>query len=144
MTGIPSARAVSTILRRSSPGADGIAISTSSGRWSRISRAELVGRAEHPDAVDAEVALARVVVDEADRRVGEPRVALHLADDELAGVAGADDEHLLAARDDPAFGALDQRAREQPRAGDERQQQQVVERDDRASAGGEVSSGGNA
>ena len=92
--------------------------------------AELVGRAEHPDPVDAEVPLARVVVDEADRGVGEPRVALHLADDELAGIAGADDEHALAAGDDSALRPLDQRAREQPRAGDEREQQQEVESDD--------------
>ncbi len=35
LTGMPSARVTSTILRRSSPGAEGIAISTSSGRWSR-------------------------------------------------------------------------------------------------------------
>ena len=65
---------------------------------------ELVGRAEHTDAVDAEVALARVVVDEADRRVGQPPVALHLADEQLPGVARTDDEHLLAARDDAAGG----------------------------------------
>ena len=52
------------------------------------------------------VALARVVVDEADRREGEQPVALHLAHEQLAGVAGADDDHLLAARHDPAAGPL--------------------------------------
>ena len=92
--------------------------------------AQVVGRAEHADAVDAEVLLARVVVDEADRRVREQPVALHLAQDQLAGVAGADDQHLLAARDEPAARPLEQRAREEPRAGHEREQQQVVERDD--------------
>ena len=81
--------------------------------------AQLVGRAEHADAVDAQVLLARVVVDQADRRVAELAVALHLPDHELARVAGADDQHLLAARDEPTGArALDHAAREQPRAGD--------------------------
>ena len=79
-------------------------------------RGELVRRAEHADAVEPEVLLARVVVDEPDRRVAERRVAQHLADDQLRRVAGADDDHLLAARDDRARGrALDQRPREQAR-----------------------------
>ena len=56
--------------------------------------ADLVGRPEHAHAVDADVLLARVVVDEPDRRVGEPPVALHLAHDQLTRVAGADDQHL--------------------------------------------------
>ena len=75
-------------------------------------------------------ALARVVVDEPDRRVRELPVALHLAHHQLARVAGADDQHLLAARDDPRARPLDQRAREEPRARDEREQEQEVERRD--------------
>ncbi len=93
---------------------------------------EVVGGAEHLHAVDAVAALARVVVDEADRRVVQLPVALHLAHHQLAGVARADDQHLLAVGDEPGGRPLDQRAREQPRAGDEREQQQEVERGDRA------------
>ena len=93
---------------------------------------QLVGGAEDAHAVDAVATLARVVVDEADRRVVELPVALHLAHHQLAGVAGADDQHLLAARDKAALRPLDQRAREQSRARDEREQQQEVERDDAA------------
>ena len=48
------------------------------------------------------------------------------------GVAGADDQHLLAVRDEPGRRPLDQRAREQTRAGDEGEQQQEVERGDAA------------
>ncbi len=60
---------------------------------------ELVRRPEHADAVDAEVLLARVVVDDPDRRVAELARALHLLDHELTRVAGADDDHFLAAGD---------------------------------------------
>ena len=83
---------------------------------------ELVGGAEHAHAVDAQVPLARVVVDDPDRRVAERAVALELADHELAGVARADDHDLLAARHQPADrGPLEDRPRRQPRARDERQ-----------------------
>ena len=83
---------------------------------------QLGGRAEHADPVQAQVLLARVVVDEADRRVAEARVAQHLADHELRRVAGADDEHLLAARDDrPGRGrSISVRASRRD-AGDERE-----------------------
>ena len=63
------------------PGADGIAMVISSGSASSRMRAELVGRAEHLDAVDADAALERVVVDEADGVEAELRVAQHLAQD---------------------------------------------------------------
>ena len=65
----------STTCWRCSPEADGIAIRSSSGRLSRRTCAELVRGPEHADAVDAEVPLARVVVDDPDRRVAELRVA---------------------------------------------------------------------
>ncbi len=77
-------------------------MSSSSGPAVAQELGQLVGRAEHADPVQAEVLLARVVVDEPDRRVAERRVAEHLAQDQLRGVARADDEHLLAARDDRA------------------------------------------
>jgi hypothetical protein len=57
-------------------------------------------RPEHTDAVQAEVLLARVVVDETDGRVAERRVAEHLSEDQLGGVPRPHDEHLLAPRDD--------------------------------------------
>ena len=88
----------STTRPRSSPGAEGIAMTTSSG-WnsSRIS-ADLVGGAEHLDAVQPHAALARVVVEEADRAGAEVRVELQLAHDHLAARAGADDQHAAARR----------------------------------------------
>ena len=94
---------------------------------------DVVGRAEDADAVDAVAALARVVVDEADRRVVQLPVALHLAHHQLSRVPRADDQNLLAVRDERAgLRPLDQRAREQARARDEREQQQEVERRDSA------------
>ena len=105
-------------------------MSTSSGLLSRRRCGEIVGRAEHPYVDDPRSALAGVVVDEPDRCVRELPVALHLAHHQLARVAGADDQHFLAARDDPRPRPLDQRAREEPRARDEREQEQKVERRD--------------
>ena len=94
---------------------------------------QLRGRPEHANAVETEVLLARIVVDQADRRVAEAGRALHLADDELGGVARTDDDHFLAARDEPGrVGPLDQAARDQPRSGDEREQEEPVEDRDRA------------
>ena len=89
------------------------------------------GRSEHTDAVDTQVPLARVVVDQADRRVAELPVALELPDHELARVAGARDEHLLAPRDQGRSRPLDQRTREQARARDEPEEEQPVEDRDR-------------
>ena len=79
------------------------------------------------------MALLRVVVDEPDRRVAELRCAEHLTHDLPRGVAGTDDDHLLAAHDEPPRrGPLGDCAREEPRAGDEREQEQEVERGDAA------------
>ena len=90
-------------------------------------------RPEDTDAVQAKILLARIVVDEADRRVAERGCLQHLADDELGGVARADDDDLLAARDERGrAGTLDQAARDQACAGDEREQDQPVEHRDRA------------
>ena len=50
--------------------------------------------AEHLDARDAHALLARVVVDEADRRAPQPGVAAQLERHLLAAVAGAHDQHL--------------------------------------------------
>jgi len=94
---------------------------------------QLLGRAEDADAVDAQVLLARVVVDQPDRRVAELAVALHLADRELARVAGADHQHLLAAGDETAgTGARDHAAGEQARAGDQPEEEQPVHHRHRA------------
>ena len=60
--------------------------------------ADLVGRPEHLEALGAHAALARVVVEEADRAGAEVRVELQLADHHLAAGAGADHEHLAARR----------------------------------------------
>ena len=94
---------------------------------------QLGRRPQYAHPVDTEIPLARVVVDDADRRVAERTVPLQLADDELAGVPGADDHDLLAARDQPSDGgSLEDRPRGQPRPGDERDRQQEVEHEDRA------------
>ena len=100
--------------------------------------AEIVARPEHANPVDAVAALARVVVDEPDGRVVELAVALHLAHHQLPRVACADDQHLLAVGDDPRRRPLDQRAREQAGAGDEGEQEEVVERRDRPRQPGRV------
>ena len=58
----------------------------------------VLGRAEHPQPVLVlEPALARIVVDEADRPQPQLRVADELAHDEAAAVAAADDQHVAGA-----------------------------------------------
>ena len=94
---------------------------------------QLLGRAEHAHAVEAQVLLARVVVDEPDRGVADRRVAVHLAQDQLRRVAGADDDDLLAARDDRARArSLDQRAGQEPCSHDEREEEEQVDDPDPA------------
>ena len=89
--------------------------------------------------MDPEVLLARIVVDQADRRVPDGRVLEHFAQDELGRITGADDDDLLAARDDRARGrAFDDRAREQARTGHEREQEQHVNDPDPARDAGRV------
>ena len=111
-TGTPASRHALTIRWRTSPSPDGMAMMTSSGRLSARSRAA-PRRAQHTDPVEPHVLLAGVVVDEPDRRVAELPALEHLADDELARVAGADDQRLLAARDEAAPpGPLSASARE--------------------------------
>ena len=91
---MPRARQARTTRARSVPGAEGIAIVTSSGSTSSRTAA---GRAcvspSTLHAVDAQAALARVVVDEADRVEAEVRVAQDLAQHQAPAVAGADDQH---------------------------------------------------
>ena len=62
---------------------------------------EVHGRPQDADTVEAHVLLAGLVVDEPDRRVAELRALQHLADDQLARVARADDQRRLAAGDEP-------------------------------------------
>jgi hypothetical protein len=94
---------------------------------------ELVGRAEDADPVQAHVPLARVVVDEPDRRVAERGRAQHLLQHQLGRVAGTDEDHLLAPRHDrAALRALDDRPRQHPRAGDEGEREQAVDHPHRA------------
>ncbi len=94
---------------------------------------EILGRPEHAHAVQTEILLARVVVDQADRGVAERRRLQHLADDQLRGVSGADDEYLLPASDDPAWRRpLHDRANEEAGAGNQHQREQEVGRRDRA------------
>ena len=80
----------------------------------------------------AQALLARVVVDEADRRRPGGRRLQHLLHDHLGRVTGTGDDHLAAASDEAlARRALENRAGEHPRAGDEREQQQPVHDRDR-------------
>ena len=77
---------------RSSPDAVGIAISTSSGRRSRRmwARSAVVPSTRTPWS--RRFRLRGSSSSEPDRRVAERRVALHLLDDELRRIAGADDD----------------------------------------------------
>jgi len=94
---------------------------------------KIFGRPEDAHAVQTEVLLARVVVDEPDRCVPERRVAQRLAEDELGGVSRPHDKHLPAACDERARGRpLDERAREQPDAHDECEQEEQVDDPDPA------------
>ena len=82
--------------------------------------------------LDADAALERVVVDEADRVDVELRVAQDLAQDEAAALAGADDEDAAAPlpRADAAQRALVGDPRDEPRAADERQREQEEQDED--------------
>ena len=92
---------------------------------------QLVDRAEDANAHDPCVPLARVVVDEPDRGVVEHPRALHLLHDHAARVAGADDDHLLAARHHCQARALHRGAGEEARAQDEGEREEEVDRGDR-------------
>ena len=124
MTGIPSSRATSTTA------AAHLAVG-GGNRDQQLVRPvvaqhvrELVGGAEHAYAVHAQVPLARVVVDDPDRRVAERAVPLELADHELARVAGSDDHDLLAARHQPADRRpLEDRPRGEPGTREQRDRQ---------------------
>ncbi len=111
-------------------------MTTSSGRLSLDQVRKVLRRPQYAHAVQAHVLLARVVVDEADRRIAERRALEHLADDQLAGVAGAYDERLLPAGDEPERAAwtLHERAGEQTHTGDEAEQDEPVDRDERRAA----------
>ena len=126
-------RQAATTLARSTPGADGIAITTSSGpSRSRIS-VDLPGRAKDLHAGCGHVALAGVVVDEADRPDPEVGIQLELANDHLAAGARPDDEH--ATRPGAARGlvrTLRDRAPDEARAAHQQDGEQQVEDDDRA------------
>ena len=115
---MPRSRHARTTVARTMPGADGIAIVTSSGSTSSRIAAEVARRAEHLDAVDAQPPLERVVVDEADGLEAELGVAQDLAQDEAPAVAGADDEQAAraGARAEAAQRALVDRARDEARA----------------------------
>ena len=131
LTGTPASRQALTTFWRTSPAPDGMAMMTSSGRFSDEEPRQLVGGPQHAHPVEAHVPLARVVVDESDRGVAEARRLQHLANDQLARVAGADDERLLAARHETSPpGPLDHRPREEPRPRDEREGEEPVDCDD--------------
>ena len=113
-----------------------MAMRSSSGRRPRRSagNSSVVPRTRMP--CESEVLLARVVVDEPDRRVAERRVPQHLAENQLCCVACADDEHLLAAHDERARGrSLDDRPREKAHAHDEGEQEEQIDDPDAARNG---------
>ena len=116
---------------RSVPGAEGIAMITSSGCTPSSTRAQLGGTAQHLDAGDAHALLARVVVHEADRRAAQAGVAAQLERHLLASVAGPDDQHLVRRplEDRPARRALHDRAHREARAAHEHEREQEVERE---------------
>ena len=97
-TGIPRARHSRTIRARVEPGAEGIAMITSSGSASSRMRGRspsVLPRTRSPSM--RRRALARVVVEEADRREPELAVAHDLARDQPPALAGAGDQHRALA-----------------------------------------------
>ncbi len=89
---------------------------------------QLVRRPDHLDALKAVAQLVAVVVDQPDRRVAGQPVAQHLAQDQVAGVTGTDDQHLLPLRHERAAArSLDQRAGEDARAAEQDQREHEVE-----------------
>ena len=133
-TGIPRLRQAATTRARSVPGAEGIAITTSSGSTSsRILREVLGGGgAEHLEAVLVlDPLLARIVVDEPDRPHPQLLVARELAHDQAAAVAAADDQHVARAllHAEAAGPALDDQVHEEARAEQQHQHQQEEHRD---------------
>ena len=93
----PALAALAHDRARVEPGAEGIAMITSSGSASsRMCGRSDCGVAPHAHAVEPQAALERVVVDEADGRETELAVAHDLAQHELPAVAGADDQHACA------------------------------------------------
>ena len=80
---------------------------------------------EDRHAVDAPSRLVLVIVDEADRLVVGGAVALHVAHDQLAGAAGAEDEHALAGAHARELG--EHPAREADAAEQQEQQERIDE-----------------
>ena len=111
---MPRSRHAFTTRARRVPGADGIAIVTSSGSASsRIRGSASVDPSTCTPSMRSRV-LQRVVVDEADRAQAQSRVARDLAQDEPAAVAGADDEDaasVLAAAEPAQRALVEQRGR---------------------------------
>ena len=131
-TGTPRSRHALTTRARSVPGADGIAIRTSSGSTSSSMRGSSAVVPSTRHAVDPRALLARVVVDEADRAEAELGVAQDLAQQQAPAVAGADDQHRarVAARAEAAQRALvDQRARRSARRRTKQQHEQAEQRE---------------
>ena len=114
------------------PGAEGIAIITSSGSASLDDPLQLVGRAQHAHAVDPHVAHRRVVVGETDRGRAELRVADDLAKQQAAAVARADDQHAARSlqRPDAVERPLVDHARGEAGATDQHEHQQEEADDD--------------
>ncbi|GBD45252.1 hypothetical protein HRbin41_00052 [bacterium HR41] len=93
---------------------------------------QIVGAAEHFQPGDAHPALARVVVDEADRRTGELGVAAQLGSNLLPPVAGADDQHRARCpfEERASQRSLDhQRTHQEARPAEQREGEQQIERD---------------
>ena len=95
--------------------------------------ADLVSRTQNVDAVEAHAALARVVIQEADRPSAEVWVELQLARNHLTAGPGADDQHPPSSSLVPPNEPLHQNhADEEPGAADQEDGEQEVADDDRA------------
>ena len=79
--------------RTRAPSADGMAMSRTSAPALSATRGDVGPGAPHLHAADAEVRLARVVVEDRDRQVGAVGVAEHGGDHLLGALAGAEHEH---------------------------------------------------
>ena len=131
---MPRSRPARATRARSVPGADGIAISISSGSASsRMRGSSSVAPSTFTPSIRTPQ-LQRVVVDEADGAEAELRVAHDLAQQQAAAVAGADDQHALGAlaRTEAAHRAVVDAAADEAHAADEREREQEEEREDAA------------
>ncbi len=135
--GSPASRQAATTRARSVPGAEGMAMITSSGSTSSTTRAKSSARSGADDLEAVLVLhpeLPGVVVDEADGPQAQLWVANQLAGDQTAALAATDDQHVTRALGgaERVDATLAEQMHGEPRADQEREHQQHEVADDAA------------